>query len=408
MVRFLRVSAILAIVGLAINWFDQTLWNWALFSGMSRVADCCRWLCHFKSFTLLLYVAVPIFLARNRAPWMCTAIAGGMRVLSEMPFVVFQMANLHVSLGLLCLCSEISWVCECAFWGSLFVARRRQALLSRMRGPILACLVLSSLGIFFEACDLLPRWLLSASAWFDAFGRALSLEHVWGTGRGCIRLLFQIATVAFCLQLFLHVRETVGEPLRTILSFGGRLRRRHFWLASLAILPVVAFQVAILLKSNQSGEMTGLSGILWGDFVWGPSLALVLVSLAMCVRRFHDQNLSGGWVVLFDLARMIPFAGPCLMCIELFYYSRPGTVGPNRFGPDPRGREAPAEPSAKTTEPPVPTPIEDLPESEAVEDLSVLEPITEPPTSPLMPPPAADRLSVQENPRPRGLVAEDV
>jgi uncharacterized membrane protein YhaH (DUF805 family) len=57
-------------------------------------------------------------------------------------------------------------------------------------------------------------------------------------------------------------------------------------------------------------------------------LALFIPSLAVQVRRFHDQDKSG-WMVLLGF---IPYIGGIIiiifMCME-------GTRGPNRFGPDP-------------------------------------------------------------------------
>jgi uncharacterized membrane protein YhaH (DUF805 family) len=57
-------------------------------------------------------------------------------------------------------------------------------------------------------------------------------------------------------------------------------------------------------------------------------LALFIPSLAVQVRRFHDQNMSG-WMVLL---RFIPYIGGIIitvfMCIA-------GTSGHNKYGPDP-------------------------------------------------------------------------
>jgi uncharacterized membrane protein YhaH (DUF805 family) len=58
-------------------------------------------------------------------------------------------------------------------------------------------------------------------------------------------------------------------------------------------------------------------------------LAFLIPSIAVQVRRFHDQDKSG-WFILLGL---IPYIGGIIlfvfMCIE-------GTRGPNRFGPDPK------------------------------------------------------------------------
>jgi uncharacterized membrane protein YhaH (DUF805 family) len=47
------------------------------------------------------------------------------------------------------------------------------------------------------------------------------------------------------------------------------------------------------------------------------------------VRRFHDQDKSG-WFVLLSL---IPFLGAIIVLVFMFLE---GTKGPNRFGPDPK------------------------------------------------------------------------
>jgi uncharacterized membrane protein YhaH (DUF805 family) len=55
-------------------------------------------------------------------------------------------------------------------------------------------------------------------------------------------------------------------------------------------------------------------------------LALIVPSIAVAVRRLHDQDKSGGWYFI----GFIPFIGGIwllvLMCTE-------GTRGPNRYGP---------------------------------------------------------------------------
>ncbi|RYE89849.1 MAG: DUF805 domain-containing protein [Cytophagaceae bacterium] len=55
------------------------------------------------------------------------------------------------------------------------------------------------------------------------------------------------------------------------------------------------------------------------------SLAVLLPSLAVSVRRMHDVNKSG-WFIL------IPFYNFILFCTE-------GTDGPNEYGPDPKDPE---------------------------------------------------------------------
>ena len=48
----------------------------------------------------------------------------------------------------------------------------------------------------------------------------------------------------------------------------------------------------------------------------------------MTIRRFHDLDKSGWWMLTF----LIPIVGLILM---IFWFTQKGTAGENRFGPDP-------------------------------------------------------------------------
>lgn len=57
------------------------------------------------------------------------------------------------------------------------------------------------------------------------------------------------------------------------------------------------------------------------------SLALLLPSLAVAVRRLHDIDRTGWWI-------LIAFTGIGILLL-LYWDCMKGTDGPNRFGPDP-------------------------------------------------------------------------
>ena len=58
------------------------------------------------------------------------------------------------------------------------------------------------------------------------------------------------------------------------------------------------------------------------------ALALFLPGLAVSIRRLHDRDKSGWWVLL----AFIPLIGAIIL---LIWFIMRGTQGPNRFGPDP-------------------------------------------------------------------------
>lgn len=123
-------------------------------------------------------------------------------------------------------------------------------------------------------------------------------------------------------------------PYRRYAEFTGRSRRREYWSFALFYLLFLAVLNA-LFGTNE--VIRGPNGFFYGSRlvgtggVLGDLFALVsfIPSLAVTVRRLHDQDRTG-WLVLLIL---IPFFGWfalfVLMCLE-------GTRGPNQYGPDPK------------------------------------------------------------------------
>lgn len=132
------------------------------------------------------------------------------------------------------------------------------------------------------------------------------------------------------------IMEWMLMPLRRYADFSGRSQRKEYWMFVLLIF-IVAVALGLMTGSfttvsdpADSVEMAtwSSSSILLGVFY----LAIIIPSLAVQVRRFHDQDKSG-WLVLLNF---IPLVGGLIvlvfMCLE-------GTRGDNRFGPDPKAGE---------------------------------------------------------------------
>lgn len=124
--------------------------------------------------------------------------------------------------------------------------------------------------------------------------------------------------------------EWMLMPLRRYADFSGRSRRKEYWM--FAVFQIVLFAVLMIPvfagMDTQQGEVGMLSKLGFGLMVIA-ALALIVPSLAVQVRRFHDQDKSG-WFVLLGL---IPYVGGLVvlvfMCLE-------GSQGSNRFGNDPK------------------------------------------------------------------------
>lgn len=120
-------------------------------------------------------------------------------------------------------------------------------------------------------------------------------------------------------------------PLKRYADFSGRSRRTEYWMFTLGYVIVLVVLGILMGIGGALGDPNGVSGLsitaiaLIGIVV----LALIIPSLAVQVRRFHDQDKSG-WFVLLGF---IPYIGGLIVIV---FMCLPGTVGDNRFGPDPK------------------------------------------------------------------------
>ena len=137
-------------------------------------------------------------------------------------------------------------------------------------------------------------------------------------------------------------------PLKRYAEFSGRSRRKEYWMYVLLLI-IVMFVVGLV--ENAAG-LTGMVG------PYGPLSALLIVgtfvpSLAVGIRRLHDTNRTGWWMLLgivpYALSAVLLLAGSlalaatlgivALLCAIalLVFMVLPGTNGPNQYGPDPKG-----------------------------------------------------------------------
>ncbi|MEZ5695097.1 MAG: DUF805 domain-containing protein [Sphingomonadaceae bacterium] len=117
-----------------------------------------------------------------------------------------------------------------------------------------------------------------------------------------------------------------------------RSTRMEFWMFRLLFYVVLTIFIGLMIAGfvvsdfeEQSGNSAAdISIMVWiglaGAGIW--YLVCIIPSIAVCMRRFHDQDKSGWmWLIYF-----IPYVGwlviVVFMCLE-------GTRGENQYGPDP-------------------------------------------------------------------------
>ena len=110
------------------------------------------------------------------------------------------------------------------------------------------------------------------------------------------------------------------SPGRVFFSLDGRLSRRQFWLYGVLALLGAALLGHLLLGIARVPPKTA-------DLV--VNLLLLWPAIAVSVKRWHDRDKSGWWVLL----NLLPVIGWLWALIDNGFLA--GTDGPNRFGPSP-------------------------------------------------------------------------
>jgi uncharacterized membrane protein YhaH (DUF805 family) len=119
-------------------------------------------------------------------------------------------------------------------------------------------------------------------------------------------------------------------------DFRGRARRSEFWCYSLFWTLSCTVATLQLQASGPVALKTPSLATLFGSHAWWVLLpiALLVPFAAVAVRRLHDINVSGWW--LLSATVPVPVVDLFIVGAQVFCFARPGTVGDNRYGPDPR------------------------------------------------------------------------
>ncbi|MBE6035904.1 MAG: DUF805 domain-containing protein [Clostridiales bacterium] len=111
------------------------------------------------------------------------------------------------------------------------------------------------------------------------------------------------------------------QVLKKYAVFSGRARRKEYWMFQL-------FNAIILAAIALLGVVHDMFFILYIIYV----LAMIIPALAVTVRRLHDLDKEGVWILI----SFVPVVGGIwlliLTCTE-------GIRGDNRYGADPKAVE---------------------------------------------------------------------
>jgi uncharacterized membrane protein YhaH (DUF805 family) len=149
--------------------------------------------------------------------------------------------------------------------------------------------------------------------------------------------------------------EWATLPLKRYAEFTGRSRRKEYWMF---VLLCVCIGIVLYLIDG----LLGLRGMIgpYGPLLLLFDLAILVPSIAVGIRRLHDTNRSGWWLLILYAPALISMLLPMMGIINLslamilsiisliglivliVFFVLEGTKGPNQYGPDPKGAEGAA------------------------------------------------------------------
>lgn len=171
-------------------------------------------------------------------------------------------------------------------------------------------------------------------------------------------------------------------PLKRYFDFRGRSRRKEYWMYTLFVFlvtivltildDVLGLGGSVTGETDLSGTSVAASGVMSGGWLTNIfALATFIPGIAVLVRRLHDIDRTGWWVLAlfglivigsgamgFGMAQSVTsgsigavgilgiaalIAGIVLGIVMLVWACTAGTSGPNRFGEDPLGQGTNAE-----------------------------------------------------------------
>lgn len=117
------------------------------------------------------------------------------------------------------------------------------------------------------------------------------------------------------------------KVLKNYVGFSGRARRKEYWMFVLFNMLV---SIGLMIVDGVTGTYNVEAG--WGLLSGIYTLAVLIPSIAVSVRRLHDRDKSGWWLLLL----LVPLIGAIVI---LVWFVMDGDRSDNSFGADPKADE---------------------------------------------------------------------
>ena len=113
--------------------------------------------------------------------------------------------------------------------------------------------------------------------------------------------------------------------LKKYTVFNGRSRRKEYWFFVLfnLIISIILGMIDGALAGGVAPTGMGMLSMIY-------MLAVLLPGIGVTIRRLHDTNRSGWWILI----GLIPLIG---VIVLLIFMALDSTPGENHYGPNPKG-----------------------------------------------------------------------
>jgi len=111
--------------------------------------------------------------------------------------------------------------------------------------------------------------------------------------------------------------ESIKTCLNKYVDFSGRASRSEYWWFALFI---ILTYVAFVVLASALPDIASIGVMIFG-------LGTLLPQIAVGIRRLHDTDKSGWWLLLSIV--------PVVSLVLIYFFAIKGTDGDNQFGSDP-------------------------------------------------------------------------